>query len=57
VTLTYDYADSMAVLGPLAGMRDPHAYDLCTAHAHALTVPKGWQVLRHAILRDENSWA
>jgi hypothetical protein len=32
-TLTYDYADAMAVLGPLAIRREPHSYDLCERHA------------------------
>ncbi len=45
-TLTYDYADSMAVLGPLAVTREPHTYDLCDAHANHLTVPRGWEVVR-----------
>lgn len=45
-TLTYDYANSTAVLGPLATSAEPHAYDLCQHHAQALTVPRGWQVVR-----------
>lgn len=45
-TLTYAYADSTAVLGPLAPYVEPHSYDLCTAHAGRLTVPRGWQVVR-----------
>lgn len=40
------YADSTAVLGPLATYPEPHCYDLCSEHAHRLTVPRGWQVLR-----------
>lgn len=47
-TLTYDYADSTAVLGPLATTAEPHAYDLCDQHAENLTVPRGWQVVRLA---------
>ena len=35
-TLTYVYADSVAVLGPLATYAEPHAYDLCSAHAERL---------------------
>jgi hypothetical protein len=46
-TLTYDYADAMAVLGPLAVRREPHSYDLCAAHAERLSAPQGWQVVRH----------
>ncbi|MGO2003411.1 DUF3499 domain-containing protein [Arthrobacter rhombi] len=45
-TLTFVYADSTAVLGPLATYPEPHCYDLCSEHAHRLTVPRGWQVLR-----------
>ena len=45
-TLTYVYADSTAVLGPLSGSPDPHGYDLCELHAARLTVPLGWQVMR-----------
>jgi Protein of unknown function (DUF3499) len=46
-TLTYVYADSTAVVGPLATYVEPHAYDLCEAHASRLTVPRGWEVVRH----------
>jgi uncharacterized protein DUF3499 len=45
-TLTYVYADSTAVLGPLATQREPHCYDLCFPHAQALSVPRGWEVIR-----------
>lgn len=47
-TLTYVYADSTAVLGPLATYAEPHSYDLCTRHSERLTAPKGWEVLRLA---------
>ena len=47
-TLTYDYGDSTAVLGPLSTHAEPHAYDLCEVHAERLTVPRGWQVVRLA---------
>jgi Protein of unknown function (DUF3499) len=45
-TLTYVYADSTAVLGPLASFPEPHCYDLCANHAEGLTAPRGWQVVR-----------
>lgn len=45
-TLTYDYQDSTVVLGPLAGVAEPNAYDLCDTHAEHLTAPKGWQIVR-----------
>lgn len=40
------YLDSTAVLGPLASRAEPHGYDLCRKHAHALSVPRGWEVIR-----------
>ena len=46
-TLTYIYSDSTAVVGPLATTREPHSYDLCDAHARRLTVPHGWELVRH----------
>ena len=49
-TLTYVYADSMAVLGPLSQKAEPHSYDLCPRHAERLSVPQGWQVIRHVVL-------
>ncbi len=45
-TLTYAYAESTAVLGPLAPFVEPHSYDLCGPHADRLTVPLGWAVVR-----------
>ena len=48
-TLTYVYADSTAVLGPLATFAEPHAYDLCEAHSERLSAPRGWEVLRLAL--------
>jgi len=50
-TLTYDYGDQMAALGPLGGGGDPHAHDLCAIHTDRLSVPKGWVVVRHETLR------
>ncbi len=47
-TLTYVYADSTAVLGPLATYAEPHCYDLCAAHSERLTAPRGWEVVRLA---------
>ena len=47
-TLTYVYSDSTAVVGPLASFAEPHSYDLCEEHAVNLTVPRGWEVVRHA---------
>ena len=47
-TLTYVYAESTAVLGPLAMYAEPHCYDLCQAHSERLTAPRGWEVVRLA---------
>lgn len=46
-TLTYVYAASTAVIGPLAVVAEPHTYDLCETHARTLTAPRGWQLVRH----------
>lgn len=45
-TLTYNYAEQTAVLGPLATYAEPHTYDLCATHGTRLTVPLGWEVVR-----------
>ncbi len=47
-TLTYVYADSTAVLGPLATYAEPHCYDLCNMHSERLTAPVGWEFVRIA---------
>lgn len=54
MTLTYVYADSIAVLGPLATYSEPHAYDLCEIHGAKLTVPNGWQVIRRELNSGES---
>jgi hypothetical protein len=53
-TLTYVYADSTAVVGPLAAYAEPHCYDLCFEHGHRLTAPRGWEVVRLEV--DENAY-
>lgn len=52
-TLTYVYADSMAVLGPLSQRAEPHSYDLCEKHSERLSAPRGWQVVRHVAWGNE----
>ena len=47
-TLTYVYADSTAVVGPMATVREPHTWDLCLGHATRITAPRGWELVRHA---------
>lgn len=45
-TLTYNYADSQVVIGPLSRRAEPHTYDLCGENARRTTAPRGWEVLR-----------
>jgi len=45
-TLTYVYADQMAVLGPLSTEPEPHSYDLCARHAERTAPPRGWLMTR-----------
>jgi hypothetical protein len=47
-TLTFVYADSTAVVGPLATSREPHSWDLCVGHAGRITAPRGWELVRHS---------
>lgn len=47
-TMTYVYADSMAVVGPLALAAEPGSYDLCRRHADTVTAPRGWEMIRLA---------
>lgn len=51
-TLTYDYADRMAAIGPLGPQGDPQAHDLCAVHTERLSVPRGWVIVRHETLRS-----
>lgn len=45
-TLTYAYADSTAILGPLAQRSEPGTYDICERHSGTLSAPRGWEVIR-----------
>ena len=45
--MTYVYAESTAVVGPLAIAAEPHTYDLCEPHARSLTAPRGWELMRY----------
>jgi len=53
MTLTYIYAESLAVVGPLATFSEPHAYDLCATHGERLKVPHGWSVIKQAQSEQE----
>jgi hypothetical protein len=48
-TLTYDYGGQTVYLEHLNPEAHPMRYDLCTDHADALRVPRGW------VLRDERA--
>lgn len=52
-TLTYVYADSTAVLGPLGLSAVPGSYDLCPTHSASTSAPRGWQIIRLPELSDE----
>lgn len=45
-TLTYVYADSTVVLGPLSQSPEPGTYDLCGRHMERTSAPNGWNVIR-----------
>ncbi|MDY5139472.1 DUF3499 family protein, partial [Actinotignum timonense] len=36
-TLTYQYAEATAVIGPLSPVASPGTFDLCEAHAESVT--------------------
>lgn len=44
--MTYGYKEATAVIGPLSPIAQPGAFDLCMEHAHSVTVPVGWQMVR-----------
>lgn len=52
-TLTFDYGESLAVLGPLSDRKEPHSFDLCSRHAERTSAPQGWQLMRHRLVTDE----
>lgn len=45
-SMTYVYADSTAVVGPLAMANEPGSYNLCAAHAESISAPRGWEIIR-----------
>ena len=54
MTLTYIYAESTAVVGPLATFSEPHAYDLCALHGEGLKAPHGWSVIKQELTGQEH---
>lgn len=51
-TLTYAYADSTAVVGPLALRAEPGTYDLCRPHGDTVSTPRGWELIRLPMVED-----
>lgn len=45
-SLTYDYQEATAVLGPLPPKPQANITEFCEQHANSFTVPQGWQVIR-----------
>nr|WP_228073284.1 DUF3499 domain-containing protein [Corynebacterium sp. ED61] len=43
-TLEYNYAEQIAIIGPLQVQGNPHRWDLCADHAGRTTVPQGWEL-------------
>ncbi|WP_256329883.1 DUF3499 domain-containing protein [Corynebacterium jeikeium] len=41
-TLEFNYAEQLAIVGPLSVSGNPHRWDLCENHARRTTVPQGW---------------
>jgi hypothetical protein len=54
-TLTFDYQESIAVLGLLSPKAEPGCFDLCKEHVARFTPPQGWQVVRHQFLMGAGS--
>ncbi|MDH6531820.1 hypothetical protein M2119_000057 [Aurantimicrobium minutum] len=52
-SLTYDYDDQLAVVGPLSPEPESLAHDLCVKHARGFTAPQGWELIRHLDLINE----
>lgn len=46
VTMTYNYGEATAVVGPLSPVAQKGALDLCEDHAQSVTVPRGWTMVR-----------
>jgi len=53
-TLTYIYAESVAVLGPLATFSEPHAYDLCEDHSVRMSAPRGWTIIKQELDHEQS---
>lgn len=56
-SLSFRYATSQVWLLDLSSTPDPSLYDLCTAHADTLTVPRGWEKVDERTLAVEEGAA
>lgn len=45
-TLEFNYADQIAIIGPLQPAGNPHRWDLCEEHVERTSVPQGWRLVR-----------
>jgi len=54
-TLSYSHSGRTAWLAPLAGERDPHAYDLCDRHAGRVGVPTGWRLVDQRLVHRDRT--
>lgn len=45
-TLEFNYADQIAIIGPLQPAGNPHRWDLCEDHVERTSVPQGWRLVR-----------
>ncbi|AKE40699.1 Protein of uncharacterised function (DUF3499) [Corynebacterium kutscheri] len=53
-TLTYAYARSIAMVGPLIDNDDPHSWDLCEHHAARITAPVNWELVRVEDIEEDD---
>lgn len=45
-SLTYNYTEATAVIGPLPPQKHAGVTEFCEAHANSFNAPQGWQVVR-----------
>lgn len=50
LSLSFDYAERLAAIGPLGPPPAANVQDLCALHGERLSVPKGWLIIRHQSL-------
>lgn len=52
--MSYAYAESTVVVGPLSPVPHPHSWDLCAKHAAKIKPPVGWELSRVGDVDIEN---